>query len=209
MSDWKPPQPSKNDAAPGPHGTRTTLAPGDVRNPKENGPSVGSVLRRATEPTPRASPFPPEHLPPIIGDLVDVAAVSIGCDPVLVAPPALTVTAAWIGNSCAVLLKKGWTEPAAIWSATVAESGGHKSPVFATAGSNRSRGTRARAAAATAPGDCNCTGPAHCSSTGKPGSPGGPPCAARSYPSLIPSCPAPCRGHSARTRCRPAWGHGS
>ncbi len=66
----------------------------------------------------------------MLSDLVQAAAEAIGCDPALVATPALATVAGCIGNARARMLKKGWIEPAVIWSLTVAESGGHKSPAY-------------------------------------------------------------------------------
>jgi hypothetical protein len=73
-------------------------------------------------------PFPIDALPSVLGDYVGAAAAAIGCDPALVALPALAVAAAAIGNSRSIRLKKGWTEPAVIWAVTVAPSGELKSP---------------------------------------------------------------------------------
>jgi DNA polymerase I-like protein with 3'-5' exonuclease and polymerase domains len=93
--------------------------------------SVGSVGARACyRPLPPFRPFPRHALPPVLGDLAYTAADSIGCDPALIAAPALAVAAGCVGNARAVVLKKGWSEPAVLWSVTVAESGGHKSPAY-------------------------------------------------------------------------------
>jgi hypothetical protein len=81
-------------------------------------------------PLPPYRPFPVDLLPPVVCDLVTAGAESIGCDPALVAIPALAAVAGCVGNSRAVVLKSGWSEPAVVWSLTVAESGGHKSPSF-------------------------------------------------------------------------------
>ncbi len=69
-------------------------------------------------------------LPPILAEMVTATTEAIGCDPALAALPALAVVASAIGNSRAVLLKRGWIEPAVVWAITVAESGGHKSPAY-------------------------------------------------------------------------------
>jgi hypothetical protein len=89
--------------------------------------------RRRYVPLPEYRPFPVEALPPVVRELVEAAAAAIGCDPALVALPALATVAGAIGNSRAVVLKKGWAEPSCLWAATVAESGSHKSPAFAAA----------------------------------------------------------------------------
>jgi hypothetical protein len=62
---------------------------------------------------------------------VDASASAIGCDPALVALPALAVVAGCIGNSCAIQLKRGWTEPCVIWAVTITPSGQRKSPGWA------------------------------------------------------------------------------
>jgi hypothetical protein len=61
---------------------------------------------------------------------VDAASRAIGCDASYVALPLLTALAAAIGNSRSIRLKRGWTEPAVIWSAIVGESGTLKSPAL-------------------------------------------------------------------------------
>jgi hypothetical protein len=78
-------------------------------------------------------PFPVEALPPILGGYCTAAADAIGCDPALVALPALAAAASAIGNSRAVLLKRSWNEPSQLWTATVAPSGACKSPAYAKA----------------------------------------------------------------------------
>jgi hypothetical protein len=97
----------------------------------QGGASVVTVGRRkAIRLLPPYQPFPVEELPPVLGEYVVAAALAIGCDPALVALPALAAAAGALGNARAVLLKKGWVEPPIVWSATVAESGGHKSPAY-------------------------------------------------------------------------------
>lgn len=75
-------------------------------------------------------PFPLGALPGVVRDHVTAAAACIGCDPALVALPELAALAAAIGNSRAVVLKRGWSEPPCIWAVTVAESGAQKTPAF-------------------------------------------------------------------------------
>jgi hypothetical protein len=81
-------------------------------------------------PTSAYQPFPLDALPPIVREYVSASAEAIGCDPSLVAIPALAVLASCIGNSRAIQLKRRWSEPCVLWTATVAMSGGHKSPAF-------------------------------------------------------------------------------
>ncbi|HYT93425.1 MAG TPA: DUF3987 domain-containing protein [Gemmataceae bacterium] len=94
--------------------------------------TVGSVGRRYAPILPYR-PFPVEELPPILSEYVSAAAAAIGCDPALVAVPALAVAAGCIGNARAVVLKRGWNEPAVLWGMTVAESGDHKTPGYEAA----------------------------------------------------------------------------
>jgi hypothetical protein len=78
-------------------------------------------------------PFPLEALPCVLCAYVGCAAQALGCDPALVALPALAVAAGCVGNSCAIRLKRNWTEPAIVWAITVAPSGQLKSPAWAQA----------------------------------------------------------------------------
>ena len=82
---------------------------------------------------PRYEPFPLAALPPVLREYADAAASAIGCDPALVALPALAVVAGCIGNSRVIQLRRKWSEPAVLWAITVARSGGVKSAGFAAA----------------------------------------------------------------------------
>lgn len=84
----------------------------------------------ATPPPAEYAPFPVDSLPEPLRSLCTEGAAAIGCDPSFVALPLLSACAAAIGNSRRVELKGGWTEPAIVWSAVVAESGTAKSPPF-------------------------------------------------------------------------------
>jgi DNA polymerase I-like protein with 3'-5' exonuclease and polymerase domains len=77
--------------------------------------------------------FPVEALPEPIRSFVIQAAASIGCDPVYVALPALSVAASQIGNSRAIRVKRDWYEPSVVWSGIVGYSGTLKSPAFRAA----------------------------------------------------------------------------
>jgi hypothetical protein len=79
-------------------------------------------------PLPRFQPFPVDALPPVLSELVPLAAESIGCDDAAVACHALAVVAGCIGNACALQVKRRWIEPAVIWSLVIARSGKVKSP---------------------------------------------------------------------------------
>ena len=69
-------------------------------------------------------------MPECLGDFVRVVALSIQCDEAFVALPALSALATAIGTARRIRLKAGWSEPAIIWTAIVAESGSGKSPPF-------------------------------------------------------------------------------
>jgi hypothetical protein len=69
----------------------------------------------------------------VFREYVDASAAAIGCDPALVALPALATVAGCIGNSRAIQLRRGWREPAVVWAITIMRSGGVKSPGFASA----------------------------------------------------------------------------
>ena len=72
-------------------------------------------------------PFPVEALPPAIARFVQTVAGATGTDPAWAALAALVVMAGCIGNRVAVILKKGWVEPAILWAALVGKSGSIKS----------------------------------------------------------------------------------
>ena len=95
-------------------------------------PSEAATPRR-TRPAPPYTPFPVGALPPVLGDFVHAVAETVVVDPAFGVVPALAVCAGAIGNSRAVQLKKGWSEPACLWTGTVARSGGGKSPAFGLA----------------------------------------------------------------------------
>jgi hypothetical protein len=102
------------------------------RNGQNTAPAkVGKVgQKKRIRPLPPYVPFPVEQLPPVAREYAIAAAEAIGCDVALVAVPMLSVLAGAIGNSRAVILKKGWVDAAVVWSVTIAESGGHKSPAL-------------------------------------------------------------------------------
>jgi hypothetical protein len=75
-------------------------------------------------------PFPVSALPQPIRGFVDAGARAIGCDPSYLALPLLTATAAAIGNTRRLELKRGWSAPPILWGAIVGESGTAKTPAF-------------------------------------------------------------------------------
>ena len=75
-------------------------------------------------------PFPIDALPEPISEFVFDAAKSIGCDAAFIALPLLSGLASAIGNTYRIELRRGWTEPAIVWTAIVGESGTQKSPAL-------------------------------------------------------------------------------
>lgn len=75
-------------------------------------------------------PFPVYVLPEPIRSFVTDAAKAIGCDASYIALPLLSGLASAIGNTHRIALKRGWTEPAIVWTAIVGESGTAKSPAM-------------------------------------------------------------------------------
>lgn len=81
-------------------------------------------------PSPAVTPFPIHALPEAIGTFAIASAASLSAPPELIAVPALVVAAAAIGNSRAIQLKEGWTEPASLFAAVVSPSGTMKTPAL-------------------------------------------------------------------------------
>jgi hypothetical protein len=75
-------------------------------------------------------PFPVDVMPEPARSFVETCATAIGCDPSYVAIPMLSMLAAAIGNTRRIQLKRGWTEPAIVWTAIVGESGTLKTPAY-------------------------------------------------------------------------------
>jgi hypothetical protein len=93
-------------------------------------PQSPAVAAKTVGPALPWQPFPTAALPEPMAGFVSAAARAVGCDEALVAVPLLAGLAAAVGNSRRVELKRGWQEPAIIWSAVVAESGTAKSPAM-------------------------------------------------------------------------------
>lgn len=90
-------------------------------------PARASKLPRILEPY---RPFPVDALPPLVAAYVEQGAKALGCDPAYLALPALAVLASAIGNTRTIQLKRGWEEPAVVWSVIVGDSGTLKSPAY-------------------------------------------------------------------------------
>lgn len=82
---------------------------------------------------PAREPFPTRHLPPVVRELAEAAGRALDEEPSAVAVHALAATAAAVGNSRALQVKRSWSEPCCFWTLTVAGSGSRKSPAWAVA----------------------------------------------------------------------------
>ena len=71
-----------------------------------------------------------EMLPKIVGDFAFAQAKAIGCDPALIAMPALVAIAATIGAGHSIQLSASWHERSILWTAAVADSGMSKTPAI-------------------------------------------------------------------------------
>ncbi len=72
-------------------------------------------------------PFPSEHLPGPLRELVEAGARSMQTDGCMIALPLLAASAAMIGTSHKLRLKQGWDVAAVVWCVIVATSGSSKS----------------------------------------------------------------------------------
>ncbi|HEY4258839.1 MAG TPA: DUF3987 domain-containing protein, partial [Schlesneria sp.] len=70
---------------------------------------------------PEYQPFPVESLPQPVQQFVTAQANSLNCDTAAVALPVLSVLASAIGGTRRIELKRGWSEPAILWTALVNE----------------------------------------------------------------------------------------
>lgn len=78
----------------------------------------------------RFQPFPTDALPKPIIQFVLATTKSMNCDTSYVVLPLLSALAAAIGNSRCLLIKRGWTAPAILWTICIGESGSGKTPPF-------------------------------------------------------------------------------
>ena len=91
---------------------------------------AGSARPAAPPPpaVPPYKPFPVAALPAALREYAEGLAASIKCDPCYAALPALSLAAAAVGAAVAVRPKRGFVEPAALWTVVVGASGTAKSP---------------------------------------------------------------------------------
>lgn len=87
----------------------------------------------------RFEDFPTSLLPSPLRELSEQGARTIGCDPSYIALPLLSAIGAAIGNTCRLVVKKGWNVPPAIWTLICGESGTAKTPAFKLAKSSIQR----------------------------------------------------------------------
>jgi hypothetical protein len=93
------------------------------------------TLRRRPRQLPPYRPFPLHVLPVVAREYVDAAAAAIGCDHAAVGGPTLATLGSAVGNSRAIVLKKGLSEPSVVWVITIGDSGEKKSPAYDAAAS--------------------------------------------------------------------------
>ncbi len=91
--------------------------------PPFNAPQTSSEVRPF-------QPFPSSVLPEPFRTLIVDGSQAIECDPSYIALPLLAAAAAAIGNTHRIQLKRGWAEPAILWTAIVGDSGTLKSPAI-------------------------------------------------------------------------------
>ena len=96
-------------------------------SPQKYCTSISPPARR----TYRASPA--GLLPEPIKSYIRQGAKALGCDPAYVALPLLSAVAGAVGNACRLELKRGWWEPAIIWTGVVGDVGTAKSPAYTLA----------------------------------------------------------------------------
>lgn len=110
--------------------------------PDEVAAIAKSVVRYAPKCTPAQwKPMPIHTFPEPLASFVNEGASALGCDPCMIAMPALTAIACAIGTTRRIRLKAQWAEPAILWTAVSSRSGSLKSPAYdlATAELRRSQ----------------------------------------------------------------------
>ncbi len=99
--------------------------------PKECGDTI--ISPPALPVVPRYSPPPLEILPTALRDFVKENADALGVDVAFIFLPLLSALAAAIGNTRVIRAKRGFIQPAILWTSIVARSGSKKSPALAAA----------------------------------------------------------------------------
>lgn len=89
-----------------------------------------NILNNQTKKILQGQPFPVETLPEPLKSYVVEGAKAIGCDPSMIALPALAACSGAVGTTRTIELKRGWTEPSILWLAVISPSGTMKSPAF-------------------------------------------------------------------------------
>ena len=102
----------------------------DGRSQQQRQQTNGKPESKPAPPPAPYVPFPVECLPEPIRSFVLGGAKSIGCDPSFIALPVLSMAAAAIGNTRRLCIKRGWIEPAILWTCIVGDSGSSKSPAL-------------------------------------------------------------------------------
>jgi hypothetical protein len=104
----------------------------DIRAEVESLADAARPVKRApaTPPMLPWRPFPVDALPEPVRGFVVAGAKAIGCCASYIALAMLSALAAAIGNTRRIQLKRGWDEPAIVWTAIVGDSGTMKSPAL-------------------------------------------------------------------------------
>ena len=105
------------------------------REAKQNAePSVDVDEPKIELPPPAPAPYimpPLDLLPQVLRDYVQASAACLDVSESYVFQPLLPCTAAHVGNSRSILLKRGYVEPPIIWTGVIGPSGSLKSPAIA------------------------------------------------------------------------------
>jgi DNA polymerase I-like protein with 3'-5' exonuclease and polymerase domains len=91
---------------------------------------VSDVGRARPVPIPPYRPFPVRVLPAVVRDYVEATSAAMNCDPSYSALPALAILGAAVGTTHMISPKRGWREPAFVFTLTVGPSGVVKSPPY-------------------------------------------------------------------------------
>jgi hypothetical protein len=107
-------------------GTPGAYVPPSILPPDPEEDSPAGLILEYREP-------PIDRLPSPLSEYVTKSAEAIGCDPSLIALPALAACAAAIGDARAVEVKAGWIEYPILWTMPIAPSGALKTPAMKAA----------------------------------------------------------------------------